>query len=260
MTIQLPEYFHLAQAPHLTRIVSDMLLKLVQHNDKIPVTNSNLTRFHSRAAPSISIQDYMERIIKYAGIERVSLLMILIYIDRICQRNPDFTISSLTVHRFIIAAVTCASKAFCDTFLTNSAYAKVGGVTTRELNVLEIEFLYFIDWQLSCSVDLLQSYYVNLVRQHPAFVLETSSSPVSSPLVLPQEGRVKSEATLHSGTHSQENLNQQKVTETSKGSPRRTDGTFQKESNVTMMEEDSKRADHHQPPPLRSSGDAHWVD
>jgi hypothetical protein len=97
-----------------------------------------------------------------------------LYIDRICQRSPDFTISSLTVHRFIITAVTCSSKvilcllglpleinpnylqALCDTFLTNSAYAKVGGVTTKELNILEIEFLYLIDWQLVAPLDVLQ--------------------------------------------------------------------------------------------------------
>lgn len=151
-----------------------MLQKLILYNDKIPITAQNLTRFHSRAAPSISIHDYLERIVKYAGIEKVSLIMVLLYIDRICQRSPDFTISSLTVHRFIITAVTCSSKALCDTFLTNSAYAKVGGVTTKELNILEIEFLYLIDWQLVAPVDILQNYYVNLVRQHPMYRIPVS--------------------------------------------------------------------------------------
>jgi hypothetical protein len=90
--------------------------------------------------------------------------MILVYIDRICLKNPSFTISSLTVHRFILASITCACKALCDAYLTNSSYAKVGGVSTKELNILEMEFLFLIDFQCQANCELLQNYYVNLIN------------------------------------------------------------------------------------------------
>ncbi|KAJ3379178.1 hypothetical protein HDU84_006977 [Entophlyctis sp. JEL0112] len=48
-------------------------------------------------------------------------------------------------------------------------YAKVGGISTKELNVLEIEFLTLIGWDLTTSSERLQDYYRNLVRQHPGF-------------------------------------------------------------------------------------------
>lgn len=64
---------------------------------------------------------------------------------------PLFTLSSLTCHRFIIAAVTVASKGLCDTFCTNNLYAKVGGISITELNMLEREFLLAIDWRLTVS-------------------------------------------------------------------------------------------------------------
>ena len=147
------------------KFVDDMLCRLVSHNDQIPLTSQNLTRFHSRAAPPISVLDYLLRIVKYANIDKVCLLMILVYIDRICSRNPTFTISSLTVHRFVLIAITCASKSLCDAYLSNSSYAKVGGVTTKEFNILEVEFLFQIDFKCQCSFELLQNYYVNLVRQ-----------------------------------------------------------------------------------------------
>jgi len=36
----------------------------------------------------------------------------------------------------------------------------------KELNLLELEFLFLIDWNLACTdVSELQQYYVNLVRQ-----------------------------------------------------------------------------------------------
>ena len=64
---------------------------------------------------------------------------------------PLFTLSSLTCHRFIIASITVCSKGLCDTFCTNSLYARVGGIPVSELNVLEREFLRMIDWRLTVS-------------------------------------------------------------------------------------------------------------
>jgi hypothetical protein len=96
-------------------------------------------------------------------------LTLLIYIDRVCERQPHFTISSLTVHRFLITAITVSAKALCDSYCTNSHYAKVGGISTRELNSLELEFLRLIDWRLAATGSVLQQYYVNLIKQHPSY-------------------------------------------------------------------------------------------
>jgi hypothetical protein len=146
-----------------------MLVRLISHNDQIPLTPSNLTRFHSRTPPSISIIDYLDRIIKYTSVEKCCLLILLIYIDRVCARHRSFMISSLTVHRFIITAITVSSKVLCDSYWTNSHYARVGGISTQELNTLEREFLDLIDWHLICSDVILQEYYVNLVQHNPLY-------------------------------------------------------------------------------------------
>lgn len=149
--------------------IADMLGRLISHNDLIPLTPSNLTRFHSRTAPNISLSDYLRRIVKYTSVEKSCLLILLIYIDRVCELHPHFTVSSLTVHRFLITAVTVSSKALCDSYCTNSHYAKVGGISTQEINALELEFLSLIDWHLASTGPILQQYYANLVEQHPCY-------------------------------------------------------------------------------------------
>ncbi|KAJ3213661.1 hypothetical protein HDU67_002623 [Dinochytrium kinnereticum] len=186
--VEVPEYFHLVDSQVLTHMIADMLCRLTSHNDQIPLTQSNLTRFHSRAPPAISIGDYLKRIVKYASVERVCLLILLIYIDRVCERNRSFTISSLTVHRFIITGVTVGSKALCDSFLQNSMYAKVGGISTKELNILELEFLFLIDWDLTATAERLQEYYLNLVRQHPQFRRAIPPGAGPSPPLRGEEG------------------------------------------------------------------------
>jgi hypothetical protein len=75
-------------------------------------------------------------------------------IDQICARRPSFNISSLSVHRFIIASITILSKAFCDAFSPNPLFAKVGGVSLIELNLLEREFLSAMDWRLAVCLHL----------------------------------------------------------------------------------------------------------
>lgn len=143
-----------------------MLTRIARHNDQIPVSQANLTRFHSRAPPAISIGDYLRRIVQFASVEKACLLSLLIYIDRVCERHQSFTISSLTVHRFMITAITVSAKSLCDSYCTNSHYARVGGISTQELNTLELEFLFLIDWHLSFDRQLLQRYYEHLSEHH----------------------------------------------------------------------------------------------
>lgn len=84
--------------------------------------------------------------------QKSCLLITLHYIDQMCSKLPRFTISSLTVHRFIIASVCVSTKALCDAFCTNSHYAKIGGIKLAELNVLEREFLSSLEWRLIVSL------------------------------------------------------------------------------------------------------------
>jgi hypothetical protein len=171
-----------------------MLSRLIAHNDQVPLTSNALTRFHSRTAPGITVHDYLHRIVRFTNVEPCVLLVLLQYVDRVCAALANFTISSLTVHRFVIAGVACGSKALCDSFCTNSRYARVGGVTVAEMNLLEREFLVALDWRLSVrlpcarrrahtetrpgqtSGPVLAQYYTSLVRSHEGFRLRDAAS------------------------------------------------------------------------------------
>ncbi|KAF8316378.1 cyclin-domain-containing protein, partial [Clavulina sp. PMI_390] len=172
MPIIVPNDFQECPMEHLVSMTADMLERLLRHNDQIPLHPDALTRFHSRTAPSISVLDYLRRVVRYTNLERSCLLITLHYIDKMCSKMPRFTISSLTVHRFIIASVCVSTKALCDAFCTNSHYAKIGGIKVAELNVLEREFLSVLEWRLICPGEVLQEYYVNLARSHSSGAFE----------------------------------------------------------------------------------------
>lgn len=109
-------------------------------------------------------------------LQKACLLITLHYIDQMCGRLPRFTISSLTVHRFLIASVCVSTKALCDAFCTNSHYAKIGGIKLAELNVLEREFLSSLEWRLIVSVRTPFS-YLAAPRTSPAAQLSLSFFP-----------------------------------------------------------------------------------
>ncbi|GAA5860188.1 hypothetical protein JCM1840_002810 [Sporobolomyces johnsonii] len=173
---EVPAQFEHCEVEDLITLIASMLDRLIEHNDRIPLTSNSLTRFHSRAPPSIGVRDYLLRIARYTNVEPCCLLILLPYVDKVCARMSTFTISSLTVHRFIIAAISVGSKALSDAFCTNGRYARVGGVSVVEMNLLEKEFCEAIDWRLTTSGAVLAHYYTSLVRSHPSYRL--SASPV----------------------------------------------------------------------------------
>ncbi|WVQ76417.1 hypothetical protein IAR50_006084 [Cryptococcus sp. DSM 104548] len=178
---ELPWAFIDCPTDTLVALLAHMLDLLIRHNDQVTLTPDALTRFHSRAPPGISVQDYLARIVKYTNCEKIPLLSLLSYIDITCLNLPTFTLSSLTVHRFLIASICAGSKAQCDVFCTNAHYAKVGGIKTGELNALERELVRVTEWDLCCHAETLQRYYTSLIRSHGGYT--QAPEPATSPFV-----------------------------------------------------------------------------
>ncbi|KAH8074932.1 cyclin-domain-containing protein [Cristinia sonorae] len=131
-------------------------------------STSSLT-FHARNIPSISLEAYLIRILKYCPASNEVFLSLLVYFDRMSKLAKEangrlFVIDSYNIHRLVIAGVTVASKFFSDVFYTNSRYAKVGGLPQGELNQLELQFLLLNDFRLMISVEEMQSYAEQLIR------------------------------------------------------------------------------------------------
>lgn len=167
-----PQKYETCDTKDLVILISDMLMELIRHNDDLPLEHGSLTRFHSRAPPGISVKDYLQRLTTHATLSPPILLSMVYYIDRLCALYPTFTISSLTVHRFLITSATVASKGLSDSFWTNNTYARVGGVSLKELALLELEFLWRVEWKIVPKPETLVDYYNSLVERSEVFRME----------------------------------------------------------------------------------------
>lgn len=160
----------------MVELIAHMLGELIATNDAIRSSNGGLTRFHSRTAPGISVRDYLHRLARHATLIPPLLLAMVYYIDRLCALYPEFTINTLTVHRFLITAATVAAKGLSDSFWNNTTYARVGGVRLAELKLLELEFLYRVDWKIVPNPEVLVAYYKGLVERTPGYALDAEES------------------------------------------------------------------------------------
>ncbi|PIN25859.1 Cyclin [Handroanthus impetiginosus] len=146
--------------PQILSLLSSLLERSVQQNERILETSQTkdvITIFHGLRAPSLSIEQYVDRIFKYSCCSPSCFVIAYIYMDRFIQRT-DLCLTSLNIHRLLITSVMVAAKFMDDAFFNNAYYARVGGVSTAELNKLEMKFLFSLDFRLHVSVHTFRKY------------------------------------------------------------------------------------------------------
>lgn len=156
--------------------------------------------FRGKHIPQISLEQYFHRIQKYCPITNDVYLSLLIYFDRISKKcnslskpsyyrndtdsanngkegsmtdkmsktksnnSQVFVMHSFNIHRLIMTAVTVSTKFSSDFFYSNSRYSKVGGISLKEMNYLEVQFLILCDFNLLISIEEFERYATLLYR------------------------------------------------------------------------------------------------
>jgi len=122
------------------------------------------------------------RIHKYASCSTECFILALVYIDRLIQRN-NFLLTHLNVHRVVITSILLAAKFFDDAYYNNAYYAKVGGVLVSEMNSLEVEFLFRVNFELHVSPEVYNKYHAELVSHALGTIEAEAQTPKAFGLV-----------------------------------------------------------------------------
>ena len=157
---------HFSEFPELKLInmISDLLNNICEENNSIEINNNNISinkkikLFMLKKIPSITIKDYLLRLSKYSKISESTLIFILIYIDRLCQKHK-FKITFFNIYKFILISMVLAVKYNEDDFYSSEFYAKLGGITKVELNYMEYEFINLINFNLFIKEELYFKYH-----------------------------------------------------------------------------------------------------
>ncbi|KAK8481894.1 hypothetical protein V6N11_029066 [Hibiscus sabdariffa] len=169
--------------PNLLTFLSSLLEEVAESNDvNSGFKAQKISVFHGLTRPTISIQSYLDRIHKYANCSPSCFVVAYVYLDRFAQRQPSLPITSFNVHRLLITSVMVAAKFMDDMYYNNAYYAKVGGISTTEMNFLEVDFLFGLGFNLNVTPNTFYTYHSYLQRKMmlqqppPSVVAESSLS------------------------------------------------------------------------------------
>ena len=170
-SMQMQEY-----APEHWAIVAHVLEKVVAHVESCSKQTgstsalpraSPLSHFYARGLPGISITNYMARIRRFAECSDCCYVLAFIYIDRFLQKNPTFVLSGYSIHRLIITSVLLGIKFYEDRYFDNAFYAKLGGISLDELNGLEVDMLFLLQFDLYIHPQTYSQYLLSLQSYLP---------------------------------------------------------------------------------------------
>merc|ERR1719506_2189824 len=101
----------------------------------------------------MNIHEYAQRMKRYLRCSDECYILSIVYIRRMVERSSHFVVTELNVHRLLLAALVVAAKFQDDSYLSNTHYAKVGGVSVHELAKLEAHFMKMLDWRAHVTAD-----------------------------------------------------------------------------------------------------------
>ena len=114
--------------------------------------------FDSVCAPAMPVPDYLARIDTYARLSREATVVALILVTRLIDTSALCALSARNIHRIVATAAVLAAKVQDDERFDNAHYAKVAGVSVRELNLLEREFITILRWRVHVDVAEYRTY------------------------------------------------------------------------------------------------------
>ncbi|ONH67873.1 Cyclin-U2-2 [Cyberlindnera fabianii] len=115
-------------------------------------TKHLIKRFRLNNDPDLSVSDYLNRINKYCQLSTSVYLGSAYYIHMLVVKWEIFQLTNLNAHRLIIAALRLACKTLEDITHRQQFFAQMGGIRPKDLQSLEISFLFLI--KFNCQVDV----------------------------------------------------------------------------------------------------------
>ena len=142
----------------ITKSIISVLTELIEKNQK-NINNNNLNFdddiFNSKSIPNISTYDYLLRIIEFSNIEENTLILSLIYIDKIARIKK---ITKYNIYKYLITSVLIALKYNEDEIYNNNYYSQIGGINYEEIMQLELNFLVLIDFNVYINNKTFEQY------------------------------------------------------------------------------------------------------
>ena len=155
---------HIIQKPNALSpavVFAQILLHILSENKKSndyykKISLNQDGHFTFKVQPSIPLFVYLQRILKYVRIEFSTLIIAMIYIDRICREKVF--LNEFNIHRIMLISIYMAYIYNEDCVFNNEYLALVSGLSKSEMMTLQEDFLDLIEFNLFVSDEVFEQY------------------------------------------------------------------------------------------------------
>lgn len=138
------------------------ILKNIINNDN---NKSNIiTIYNSISIPKITVYNFLIKIYKYLDCGIECYIVALIYIDKFLKKYPNIILNNYNIHRILLIFIIIAIKYLEDIPISNKYYAKLCGLSLKEINKLEKQTLQNLNYDLFISKEDFDTYYSFIIK------------------------------------------------------------------------------------------------
>ena len=135
--------------------LEDLIIENLHNIHQLYVKNDIFFLYH---IPQISIEDYIKRILKYTQMNISSLILAIIYIDKMCEKN-SYILCFNNIHRLILSSCLLSIKFNEDITFHNDLYARISGESVENVNKLEYELYVLLNFSLFVDYNYYEKYF-----------------------------------------------------------------------------------------------------
>ena len=143
----------------ISSIANNLTELIIENQQNIKDENIKRDAFYLTHEPLCSLEYYIKHLVKYTRMEISSLILGIIYIDKMCEKQK-YVLSFNNINRLILAACLLSIKFNEDSSFSNVVFARIGGVNVEVLNKLEYDFYVLLDFSLFVDFVYYQKYFV----------------------------------------------------------------------------------------------------
>jgi len=150
----IPDYTKLNIIASISNNLKDIMEENVK-NDQIKYVKNDI--FYFSHIPSISLNDYLNRIFKYTKMNISTLIMAIIYIDSFCQYNK-YILSMNNIYRILLTSCLLSMKFNEDVSISSKYYSKIVGIPFNQIKKMEYIFCIKFKFSFFVGTDIFQKY------------------------------------------------------------------------------------------------------
>ena len=144
---------------HIINSVASNLKDIIIENEQ---GNNNFlwkdNVFYLEQIPPISLENYIQHLVKYTNMNISTLILSVIYIDKFCEKLK-YILSFNNVYRLLLISVFISLKYNEDKMVNAKLYADIAGVCVEDLKMLEYLICTKLNFEFYVSSEYYQLYF-----------------------------------------------------------------------------------------------------